>query len=163
MKKIIKSRKAFSLIEILVAIAIIGILAAVVLVSMKQFGARGRSAKALSQLSGVVSSLVGCWGNGNVGISPSSGGAICEDSSGTDLTGYGYWPTVETGNLSSYSYNLNQGAVPSNDIIDKTGWYFGVLSSSDQIKICCNQRLESCVIMEGDAYDDNCTANSPTY
>ncbi len=143
MKHEIQKRKGFTLIELLVVIAIIGIMAAVVLVSMQSFGAKGRSAKALGQLSGVIPGLYSCYGNsGDIpGHRPSSGNSICSISDS-----YGKWPTAGSGDLASYSYNSNSTINGSND------WYFFLDGrsgggSGDNVLICCNSRMKSCKIL----------------
>jgi|GEM_PF-1110602 prepilin-type N-terminal cleavage/methylation domain-containing protein len=151
------TNNAFTLIEILVAIGIVSILAAVVLVSMKSFGARGRSAKALGQLSSVIPSMVSCWGNGKTVKNPTDGGgAICRESGvgGADVTSYGYYPDLSTGDLSSYSYGqIDMG---------KGSWHFGIQSPSDDKAICCNMTLNACKEVTRPLASSNCNDSAPS-
>jgi len=145
--KIQNSRKAFTLIEILVAIAIVGILAVVVLVSMTASRSKARSAKALASLSSAIPSMVSCWGNGGIVSSPSSGGNICSLAAS-----YGQWPQT-AGDLSSYSY---AGSVSS-----KTSWYVMLTSGTDDRRICCNSAMNNCKLL--DTASAACSATNPSY
>ncbi len=142
-----KNKKGFTLIEIMVAIAIVGILAAVVLVSLSSFGAKGRSAKALAQLSSAIPSMISCAGNkGWDSVNDaSSNGNIC----GSD-SNYGKWPQT-TGDLGGYAYQSS--------IIDSSDWAIYLYKDSDNVRICCNSAMNSCKKMD----DNNCTAGYPSY
>jgi prepilin-type N-terminal cleavage/methylation domain-containing protein len=154
------TNNAFTLIEILVAIGIISILAAVVLVSMKSFGARGRSAKALGQLSSVIPSMVSCWGNGNEVKEPSSGDEICKEAGagGADIDSYGKWPDVDSGNLKDYDYSSNSGSGK----LPKTNWYVRLKSSDDKQTICCNSTMNNCSSVNYISGNADCDANTPS-
>lgn len=144
-----KNNKAFTLIEIMVAIAIVGILAAVVLVSMKSYGAKGRSTKALAQLSSAIPSMISCWGNAGTVNAPSSGGDICSLAAS-----YGQWPAT-SGDLSSYSYGSS--------VSSKSSWYISLTSGSsdDNKRICCNSTMNSCKSLDTAA--TACGASNPSY
>jgi len=155
----IAKHDAFTLIEIMVVIAIIGILSALVLVSMKSYGAKARASKAMAQLSSAIPSMVSCWGNGNVVNSPGSD-AICAEPGmgGADIAGYGKWPSLGSGDLANYSYSSSfdiSTPPPS------SGWYFFVTSGSshDNLGICCNNTLSSCEII---GLKDTCNGNTPS-
>jgi prepilin-type N-terminal cleavage/methylation domain-containing protein len=121
-----KSKIGFTLIEIMIAIAIIGVLSAVVLVSMKSYGAKARASRAMAQASSVIPSLVSCAGNGGT---PSFSGQICSIGSG-----YGSWPTWP-----SSDYN-----VAASNWTSSSNWYFKVSVESGQNAICCNSKMSSC-------------------
>jgi prepilin-type N-terminal cleavage/methylation domain-containing protein len=150
-----KKNKAFTLIEIMVAIAIVGILAATVLVSMSSFAAKARSSKALAQLSSAIPGMVSCWGNGNVVKDTVSGDKICRLSGmgGADIASYGLWPSL-TGDLANYSYTASSFASSS-------GWYFYAQSdaSHDNVRICCNDIMKACKII---LLSDTCNGVSPS-
>jgi len=121
-----KTNFGFTLIEIMVAIAIVGILAAVVLVQFSSYGKKARASRALAQASSVMSAMYSCWGNGG---DVTSGTNICSLGSS-----YGTWPVLPSG----YSYSGNsitkaQSASP---------WAFSVTGESQTI--CCNSRMNSC-------------------
>lgn len=125
-----KNNKAFTLIEIMVAIAIVGILAAVVMVSMQSYAVKGRSARAMAQASSAITSMVSCWGNGG-GVRTSGSGNICDIGAG-----YGTWPVMT---LIGYSYAGIPGAKSST-------WSFTVSNATDGVTICCNSTMNSCGI-----------------
>ncbi len=136
-----KNNKAFTLIEIMVAIAIVAILAAVVLVSMKSYGAKGRSTKALAQLSSAIPSMISCWGNaGTVTVPPNNPSRdICSLAAS-----YGQWPQI-AGDLSSYVYTGSS--------IDNTNKKFVIKftssgSGGDDKRICCNSTMNSCKVLD---------------
>lgn len=130
MKHAIQKNKngAFTLIELMVAIAIIGILAAVVLVSMQGYAKKARASRAMAQASSVIPSLVSCWGNG--GTKQDAPGDICSGKSS-----YGQWPVLSD----NYSFSAVTGTSSSS-------FYFSVISDSshDDVKICCNSKMNSC-------------------
>jgi len=155
----IAKRDAFTLIEIMVAIAIVGILSAVVLVSMKTYGAKARSSKALAQLSSAMPSMVSCWGNGNDVGAPASGGAICQDSAATpnDIASYGTWPIAGSGDLTNYSY--------TSTLTSKSSWLIKLSdSANDKKRVCCNSAMMNCKIQDksGSDWNEDCTATGPT-
>ncbi|MFH0929655.1 MAG: type II secretion system protein [Candidatus Moraniibacteriota bacterium] len=122
------NKTGFTLIEVMVAIAIIGILAAVVTVSMSSYGKKARASKAMAQASSAIPSMVSCAGNiGNSAVRFS--GYIC----GSSNQGYGSWPVFPSG----YSVNASDWTSSSN-------WYFRVYSSADSQTICCNSAMNSC-------------------
>ena len=141
------SNKAFSLIEIMVAIAIVGILSAVVLVSMSSYAKKARASKAMAQLSSALPSMISCIGNmgiGGVGT-PSDGGDIC-----TGVASYGKWPSAD-----NYTYDPL--------ITSITSWYIRLNSTAsyDDVRICCNSAMNSCKIISPMA-GAVCNASSPT-
>ena len=154
-KVLLASRQGFTLIELLVVIAIIGILAAVVLVSMKSFGVKGRSAKALAQLSSALSSMISCAGNKNWSSvnAPSDSGNIC----GSD-SNYGKWPDTSSGDIASYNYGTGGNV----DVSSRTSWFLYLDSAStsgDNVRICCNSAMKSC---KADVSSSTCNATTPS-
>ena len=146
-----KNGKAFTLIEILVAIAIVAILAAVVLVSLKGYGAKSRASKAHAQLSSVIPSMVSCWGNGGNVNRPNAGGGnnICSIAAS-----YGQWPK-KAGNLSTYSYTSRSNFV-------KDAWWVRLNSVSDKQRICCNSAMDNCKIISYSGAGSGCNATTPS-
>ena len=144
-----KNNWGFTLVEIMVAIGIVSILAAVVLVSMKSFGAKGRSAKALAQLSSAIPSMVSCWGNGGTVQNSSDDGDICLMN-----TSYGKWPDTGSGDIKSYDYGTG-------NVSNRTSWflYLDSSSSNDNVRICCNSAMKSC---KADVSGSTCNASSPS-
>jgi prepilin-type N-terminal cleavage/methylation domain-containing protein len=118
-----KNNSSFTLVELMVVIAIIGILAGVVLVSMSSYGKKARASRALSQASSVIPSMISCAGNGGT---PAFSGNICSLSAS-----YGTWPTFPTG----YSVAASNWTSSSN-------WYFRVDGESQYI--CCNSKMNGC-------------------
>lgn len=133
--KLRKNSQAFTLIEILVAITIVAILASVVLVSMKSYAVKARSAKALGQASSTIPSMVSCWGNGG-SVRSSGSGDICDIG-----PGYGAWPDLST---IGYSYN----SIPS---AKSSSWFFTV--AGDSLTICCNSTMNSCGVLDSGSCD----------
>jgi prepilin-type N-terminal cleavage/methylation domain-containing protein len=143
------SNKAFTLIEIMIAIAIVGILAGAMLVSSKGFGVKARSAKAQAQMASVVPNMISCWGNGGKVVKPDSAGGngLCVfGTSTTPDTNYGTWPSF-TGDLDSYDFSAPNATLAADMCQDpllcmkRDAWYFYVTSSSsnDDRKICCTK------------------------
>jgi len=130
-----KNKTGFTLIELMVAIAIVGILAAVVLVSMQSYGQKARASRALAQAASVIPAMVSCAGNGGT---PAFSGNICSLSSD-----YGIWPTWP-----SSSYNVTNSNWTSSG-----SWYFRVSVESGNA-ICCNSAMNGC------GQPDSCSASA---
>ena len=149
-----KNNQGFTLVELMVALGIVSIMAAVVLVSMNSYGAKARSSKALAQLSSAIPSMVSCWGNAKDVNAPSNGGNIC----GAD-SNYGQWPSVGAGtDLSTYGY---ASSADDTGIIPKSGWWVALSSgaSDDNIKICCNKAMNNCKV---DDEGSDCDGDTPS-
>lgn len=170
MKHITKNKVGFTLIEIMVAIGIVAILAAVVMVSMNAFRIKGRSAKALAQLSSAIPSMISCWGNGGEVYIPNkaSGVSVTSDVNICSLgSSYGVWPRTES-DLNNYKYEAGNEksscTEPSDTLcVDKAGWYITLSNTTDKVRICCNSTMKSCKFQynDGTNWDSNCTATVP--
>ena len=163
------SKHGFTLIEILVAIAIVGILAAVVLVSMSSYGKRARSTKALAQISSVIPAMMSCWGNGGKVNSPvtTAGDSKLEgDEAICNLSdSYGFWPR-SGGDLKNYLYRTHLFKD------DQNANKFHIVFFDydyDESYICCNSAMNSCKVAnysEGDPCGGNwmyCNETCPTF
>jgi prepilin-type N-terminal cleavage/methylation domain-containing protein len=101
-----KRKKGITLIEMLVAVGIVSLLAAIALVSMKNYGSRARAAKLLGSLNSAVSGMQNCWNfSGGDVVIPSSGSNICNLGSAqlSIASQYGKWPNLSLIG-SDYSY-----------------------------------------------------------
>lgn len=163
-----KKNKGFTLIELMVAMAIIALLAAVLLVGMQGYGKDARASKALAQASSTIPSIVSCYGNGNSVSWPSNhstgGGPICSSS-----PSYGSWPKVSSGtDLSGYEYNswadLSQNTSSNNWALDLGSNYY----NGDGKVICCNSAMKGCKILSysysNSVWDNGavCSPDSPS-
>lgn len=135
-KKRIFLVRGFTLIEILVAIAIVGILAAVVLVSMQSYGKKARASRAMAQASSVIPAIVSCWGNGG---EVNSSGYVCKID-GSDSTGYGSWPDLPD------NYLFDVAGVSGEK---RSSWVFSVTNTESAPTICCNSKMASCGMPSG--------------
>jgi len=136
-------RQGITLIELLIVIAIIGIVAGIIVVALSGFRSRGRSAKAQAVLSSVIPSVLSCWGNGGQVRSPESGNNICS------INGYGAWPIIGS-DLQGGNYQYD--SLPSEQHISgdkKSDWYFSMSSDdkNDNLTICCNSKMLGCGII----------------
>lgn len=131
-------REGFTLIELIIVMAIIALLAGIVLVSMSGYAKDARASKALSEISSAIPSMMSCWTNGGQLNTPSGSGTtpICQLSSS-----YGYWPAT-AGDLSSYSY-MSDWDNPQ----DKNSWTVILINqAADGKLICCNGTMKNCRI-----------------
>lgn len=97
-KKLIKQKKAFTLIELLIVIAIIGILVAIVLTGLVLAREKAQTASVLQSLSSIRSSALGCLTEGTtnyrLGASQWGHNSICAFNSTTAIPGFGQWPDL---------------------------------------------------------------------
>lgn len=89
----IQKQKGFTLIELLLVIAIIGILAAAILVGISGQRDKARTSKVLMELSATLQPMMMCWSDGGNVANPGVGGGgdIC-----TGNPNYGTWPVISS-------------------------------------------------------------------
>jgi prepilin-type N-terminal cleavage/methylation domain-containing protein len=110
--KIQNSQPGFTLTELMVVMAIIGILAGVVLVSMTKYRDRAREAAALQTASSVMPAAMKCVLEGKPftnfhGGSSSGGGKVCDTTSIE-------WPTLDTSSTKGWIWGDQVSSAPDN-------------------------------------------------
>ncbi|MDA3815036.1 MAG: type II secretion system protein [Patescibacteria group bacterium] len=138
-------RKGFTLVELMLVVAIIGILAGIVMVSLSGIRDKGEDSKILAELSATIQPMITCWSDGHQVFFPSGSGsaAIC-----SGFSEYGTWPRMDeyyTDNTGAYQYN--NGALDGNAVYYDSNWSFFVQREDGSSKICCNKRNKSCAII----------------
>ena len=129
--------KGFTLLELLLTMAIIGILAGAILISLSAQRKKAQEAKALVELSGVMQPMLMCRSDGGEVNNPAANVDICKLS-----TNYGKWPSTgagtglsEFGNYSSGDDDGDGGQLGGN-------WFFSI--NDTNVIICCNSRSSRC-------------------
>ncbi len=135
MKKIREIRcYGFTLVELLVVIAVIAILAGAIMVSISGQKETAIQAKTLSELSATIQPMLMCWSDEGTVSSPSGsgGGSICI-AGGVEDSDYGTWPDLSTG----LSYEVTSP-------FENGDWAFWVTSPESQVIICCSSAKSKC-------------------
>ncbi|HHX58412.1 MAG TPA: prepilin-type N-terminal cleavage/methylation domain-containing protein [Candidatus Moranbacteria bacterium] len=131
--KIKKRRCGFTLVELLLVIAIIGILSGIILVGVTSYRKNARVTKVMAELGGQLQNITMCFSDdGSVGA-PNGGSNICQGRSS-----YGKWPAL----LGDWGYGSSEFRSSSN-------WYFSASSSEDRAIICCNSTYSKCGKVDG--------------
>lgn len=97
------NKQGFTLIEILLVIAIIAILASAILVGISGQRERARTSKVLMELSATLQPMMMCWSDSNsVDTTPNNNENICNG-----IPSYGTWPNLSSSGWSYNSQNIN--------------------------------------------------------
>jgi len=136
-KMFIKKYRGFTLVEILVVVAMIAILSSAILVAVSGQREQARRSKVLVEVSGVIQPMMMCWSDGGTVVS--GPGNIC------DIDGYGVWPNLAA---NGWSFSVS-------DFTDSGNWFFQVTDGSSYI--CCNSTYDRCADM---GTDNGCNATT---
>jgi prepilin-type N-terminal cleavage/methylation domain-containing protein len=118
-------KKGFTLVELMVAMGIIGIMAAVVLVSLSGQRDKARATAALEVVRSVLPAAMDCNLRGVALYWNGVGSVICNGSSVT-------WPTLDTPSTQGWSMNSVYG--PTNDM---NNWYYYAYNSTTATYALC--------------------------
>ncbi len=130
--KISDSKGGFTLVELLLVLAIISILSGTILVSVSAHKKRAEEAKMQAQLAGAIQNMVLCRSDDGTINEPhdsAGGGDICSLSSN-----YGKWP--KTGAPTNFSNYVSDGA------FEDGNWF--VYTDDGTARICCNSGSNQC-------------------
>ena len=127
------NQKGFTLVELMTVMAIIGILAVTIIVSLQNYKERSQVDKLLAEMSAAVEKAYLCWADdGKVNLPGTNGGNdICGLSSE-----YGQWPQIDS---SAFSV-INSSSSSINS------WHIKLTpTKSDGEQICCSSKNNRCV------------------
>ncbi len=134
--KIRQDNLGFTLVELMTVMAIIGILATSIIMSLSSHKKRAEGSKALTELSAVMQNIYLCIADEGVVSSPSEtgGGVICTIGGAANLN-YGSWPSL-TGALAGYGYGVSN--------FTSQPWVYSITKVADNITVCCNSTSGRC-------------------
>ena len=154
MEKNTSSSKGFTLVELLLTMAIISILAGSILVSLSSQRRKAHEAKVLAEFSGTIQPMLMCRTDGgtiNIPSGGTGGGNICAATANLNAATaaqYGTWPsTTGTGFGNYVSADLD---------FDDGGWHF--YADDGTGRVCCNSGSSRC---HGLVTAGACTNTSP--
>ena len=138
--------QGFTLIELMTVVAIIGILASAIMISLSVQKKRAVVNKILTEMSGVMEDIYLCKSDDGIVVSPNNGVAVCQFD-GTNNDNYGMWPDIGSDGF-SYVNSAN---------FSGPNWFYGAVPSDSEMQtVCCNSRSERCGKLDEGA---SCTAN----
>ncbi len=121
-----KTHPGFTLIELILVMAIVGVLAAAVIVGIGSQRERAQETKVLAELSGTIQSIALCRSDGGEISEPATaGGNLICSIDGSFNNNYGMWPKMPDG----FSY--------TSSIINSNAYVFSAGKGAGEAGICC--------------------------
>jgi prepilin-type N-terminal cleavage/methylation domain-containing protein len=138
-KNQIINNQGFTLIELMTVMAIIGILASAIMISLSVQKRRAASGKVLTEMSAVMQNIYLCKSDDGTVEIPTTGGDVCSFN-GVANPNYGQWPALGGNEGLSNSYTRGSDFNGNN-------WFYGVnadASAGGEDNICCNAISGKC-------------------
>lgn len=142
------NKKGFTLIELLIVIAIIGILAATVMVSLGNARKKARVAAVQSTAASILPSIYICFDEGVDLNAPATPGttAICTSGAVTET-----WPIIDAGSTAGWEWDTTdfEGDAATGD------FHFSAVNGDEAANnlVCCNGSTNACKVSTGVAAD----------